>query len=173
MNITFLKTGAATSSPLAFCRCDFCNKARKLGGKDFRKRSSIIINTDFLIDFSPDVLSASFMYGKSIADIRYCLQTHSHSDHFDPSHFTTRIPEYMGVNTPALQLYGSEATLKKIKIPENLIVSVFQVADKKGIPFVLVLGPDEVGAGSVTIKNMSSGAQTTTKNEGIVNYLLD
>jgi len=79
----------------------------------------------------------------------------------------------MGVNTPALQLYGSEATLKKIKIPENLIVSVFQVADKKGIPFVLVLGPDEVGAGSVTIKNMSSGAQTTTKNEGIVNYLLD
>ncbi|MFA6250346.1 MAG: MBL fold metallo-hydrolase [Candidatus Shapirobacteria bacterium] len=114
MNITFLGTAAATSYPLAFCRCDFCNKARELGGKDFRKRSSIIINDDLLIDFGPDVLSASFMYDKSIVDIRYLLQTHSHSDHFDPSHFTTRIPEYMGVNTPPLQLYGSEATLKKM-----------------------------------------------------------
>lgn len=59
-------------------------------------------------------MSASFMHGKSIADIRFCLQTHSHSDHFDASHLTTRIPEYMGVDIPPLQLYGSEATLRKM-----------------------------------------------------------
>lgn len=114
MKITFLGTAAATSYPLAFCQCDFCNKARELGGKDLRKRSSIIINNDLLVDFGPDVLSASFMYGKSIADIRYLLQTHSHSDHFDASHLSTRIPEYMGVNTPPLQLYASEATINKM-----------------------------------------------------------
>jgi len=114
MNITFLGTAAATSYPLAFCRCNFCNKARELGGKDFRKRSSIIFNNDLLIDFGPDVLSASFMYGKSIADIRYCLQTHSHSDHFDASHFSTRVPEYKGINISPLQLYASKATLKKM-----------------------------------------------------------
>ena len=114
MKITFLGTAAATSYPLAFCKCDFCNIARQNGGKDFRKRSSIIINDDLLIDMGPDIMSASFMYKKSIADIRYCLQTHSHSDHFDASHFTTRIPEYMGINTPPLELYGSKKTLTKM-----------------------------------------------------------
>lgn len=114
MKITFLGTAAATSYPLAFCRCDYCNQARKIGGKDFRKRSSIIINDDLLIDLGPDIMSASFMYHKSIADIRYCLQTHSHSDHFDASLFTTRVPEFMGVNTSPLQLYGSELTLRKM-----------------------------------------------------------
>lgn len=114
MKITFLGTAAATSYPLAFCKCDFCEKARKLGGKNFRKRSSVIVNNDLLIDMGPDIMSASFMYGKSIADICYCLQTHSHSDHFDASMFSTRVPEYMGVNTPPLELYGSEATLRKM-----------------------------------------------------------
>jgi len=114
MKITFFGTAADSSYPLAFCRCDYCNKARELGGKDFRKRSSVVINDDLLIDLGPDIVSASFMYNKSIADIRYCLQTHSHSDHFDASHLSTRIPEYMGVNTPFLEIYGSEATLKKM-----------------------------------------------------------
>lgn len=114
MEITFLGTAAATSYPLVFCRCEYCNQARKLGGKDFRKRSSIIINDDLLIDMGPDILSASFMYDKAIAEIRYCLQTHPHSDHFDASHLTTRVPEYMGIDTSLLRLYGSEATLRKM-----------------------------------------------------------
>lgn len=116
MEMRFLGTGAATSYPLAFCRCEYCNQARKLGGKDFRKRSSMIINNDLLIDMGPDIMSASSMYHKSIADIRYCLQTHPHSDHFDASHLTTRTPEYMGVNIAPLQLYGSEATLRKMSV---------------------------------------------------------
>lgn len=114
MKLTFLGTAAATSYPLAFCRCIHCNQARQLGGKNLRKRSSIIINDDLLIDMGPDVMSASFMYNKSMADIRYCLQTHPHSDHFDASHLTTRIPEYMGIDTPPLQLYGSAETLQKM-----------------------------------------------------------
>jgi len=111
MKITFLGTAAATSYPLAFCKCNFCDKARELGGKDFRKRSSIMINNDLIIDFGPDILSASFMYGKSMADVRFILQTHSHSDHFDASHLSTRVPEYEGENTSPLQIYGSEATI--------------------------------------------------------------
>ena len=114
MKLTFLGTAAATSYPLAFCRCPNCNQARQLGGKNLRKRSSMIINDDLLIDMGPDVMSASFMYNKSIADIRYCLQTHPHSDHFDASHLSTRVPEYMGIDTPPLELYGSEETLKKM-----------------------------------------------------------
>lgn len=114
MKITFLGTAAATSCPLAFCRCRVCEQARKLGGRDFRKRSSLLINKDLLIDFGPDIMTASFMYGISIADVRYCLQTHSHSDHFDASHFSTRIPEYAVVDIPHLGLYASNSTLKKM-----------------------------------------------------------
>jgi len=114
MKITFLGTAAATSYPLAFCRCKFCNTARERGGKDFRKRSSVIVNDDLLIDMGPDIMSASFLYGKSIADIRYHLQTHSHSDHFDSQVFTTRSPEYRGVNTPRLQVYASTKTLARM-----------------------------------------------------------
>ena len=114
MKITFLGTAAATSYPLMFCRCEICEQARKLGGRDFRKRSSLLINRDLLIDLGPDIMSASFMYGISIADVRYCLQTHSHSDHFDASHFSTRIQEYAVENIPKLELYASNATLNRM-----------------------------------------------------------
>ena len=114
MKITFLGTGAATSYPLAFCRCKICNEARKRGGKDCRNRSSVIVNDDLLIDLGPDFMSGCFMHGKSSAKIRYHLQTHSHSDHFDPQVFTTRVPEFMGVDTPELRVYASEKTLGKM-----------------------------------------------------------
>ncbi len=114
MKITFLGTAAATSYPLMFCRCEFCEKARETGGRDFRKRSSLLINNNLLIDLGPDIMSASFMHGISIANVRYCLQTHSHSDHFDASHFGTRTPEYAGENIPILDLYASTATFSKM-----------------------------------------------------------
>lgn len=114
MKITFLGTSAATSCPIAFCRCAVCETARKLGNKDFRKRSSLLINQDLLIDFGPDIMSASFMHGISIADVRYWLQTHSHADHFDASCLGTRIPEYATENVPLLDLYASKATINKM-----------------------------------------------------------
>jgi len=114
MKITFLGTSAATSFPLAFCNCEVCTEARKLGGPNLRKRSSLLINEDLLIDFGPDVMSSSFMYGISIEKIRYCLQTHSHSDHFDASHMITRIPEYATVNVPPLHLYSSKECMKNM-----------------------------------------------------------
>ncbi|MCD4818715.1 MAG: hypothetical protein K8S23_08490 [Candidatus Cloacimonetes bacterium] len=114
MKINFLGTAAATSYPLVFCKCKVCEQARKLGGCNFRKRSSLLINKDLLIDLGPDIMSASFMYNISIADVRYCLQTHSHSDHFDASHLSTRLPEYAVENIPKLKLYASNATLNKM-----------------------------------------------------------
>ena len=114
MQITFLGTAAATSYPLAFCKCENCEKARQMGGKNQRKRSSLLVNEDLLIDLGPDVLSASFMYNKPLTNLRYWLQTHPHSDHFDPAHLSTRVPEYMGVNQPPLHLFASQATLNRM-----------------------------------------------------------
>jgi phosphoribosyl 1,2-cyclic phosphate phosphodiesterase len=134
MRITFLGTGASTSYPLAFCRCEYCNRARRVGGKDHRKRSSIVINDDLLIDMGPDIVTASFLNNLPVSNIRYCLQTHSHSDHFDAAHLTTRIPEYGGVNQAPIQIYASLATLTKMSemlAYEGYVSSLFSEQDQK------------------------------------------
>ena len=94
MKISVLGTSAATSMPLAFCNCTVCRQSRELGGKNIRKRSSIIINDELLIDLGPDAINACNMYGIDAGKIKYLLQTHSHSDHFDAGHFVTRWSDY-------------------------------------------------------------------------------
>jgi histidyl-tRNA synthetase len=44
-------------------------------------------------------------------------------------------------------------------------------ANKKGIPFVAIIGPDELIENSVTIKNMISGEQKTFERREAVEYL--
>lgn len=44
-------------------------------------------------------------------------------------------------------------------------------ADKKGIPFVVIIGPDEIEANTVTVKNLKSGKQQTIPLEKLHNYL--
>ncbi len=94
MEILFLGTSAATSVPLAFCRCAACRAGRENGGRDLRRRSSVLIDRQLLIDLGPDYMTSSFDCGFDSAGIRYLLQTHSHSDHFDAGHMITRIAEY-------------------------------------------------------------------------------
>jgi phosphoribosyl 1,2-cyclic phosphate phosphodiesterase len=67
-----------------------------------------------IIDMGPDASSAAFSYGKSLVDVRYHLQTHPHSDHFDPQVFSTRAPEYLAVDPPPLEVYGSLKTLERM-----------------------------------------------------------
>lgn len=94
MKIMFAGTSAATSCPLAFCNCAACREGRRRGGRDLRRRASVLIDDRILIDMGPDLMSASFAFGFDTAAIEYLLQTHSHSDHFDAGHFITRMPDY-------------------------------------------------------------------------------
>ena len=112
MKITFLGTAAATACPLVFCRCAACRMAWKRGGKDFRRRSSVLIGDDLLIDLGPDVMSAAFAFGADISRVRYLLQTHSHSDHFDAGHLITRLADYATSDTLPLELCASPETLR-------------------------------------------------------------
>ncbi len=114
MKITFLGTGAATAYPLPFCRCANCKQAWVLGGPSLRKRSSLLINEDLLIDLGPDIVTSAFEHGVSLSGIKYCLLTHPHSDHFDISHLFTRHPEYAGVDMSPLTLYASKGTLNGV-----------------------------------------------------------
>jgi phosphoribosyl 1,2-cyclic phosphate phosphodiesterase len=113
MLITFLGTAAANAYPEAFCRCDNCERARALGGPSLRKRSAALINDDLLIDLGPDIMTASFTLGRPLTRVRYCLQTHAHADHLDPSHFFSRSPELGVVDAPRLHFYASTATAQR------------------------------------------------------------
>ena len=46
-------------------------------------------------------------------------------------------------------------------------------AGKQGIPFLAVIGDDELASGEVKVKNMADGTETPVKLEGLVDYLAD
>lgn len=113
MRLTFLGTAAANAYPEAFCGCDNCERARVLGGASLRKRSAALINDDLLIDLGPDVMTASNLHARPLSRVRYCLQTHAHADHLDPSHLLSRSPGYGVVGAPRLHFYASQGTLRE------------------------------------------------------------
>jgi phosphoribosyl 1,2-cyclic phosphodiesterase len=104
MIITFLGTSAANAYPEAFCRCENCEGARVSGGPSLRAPSAALINENLLIDLGPDIMTAAFRHGCPLTRVRYCLQTHAHADHLDPSHLLSRSPEWGVVGAPRLHL---------------------------------------------------------------------
>jgi len=113
MQIAFLGTAAANAYPEAFCNCENCQKARLVGGKSLRKRSAALINDDLLIDLGPDIMAASQTHKVSLTNVRYCLQTHPHTDHLDLSHLLSRSPGFGVIGAPRMHFYASYATLKR------------------------------------------------------------
>jgi phosphoribosyl 1,2-cyclic phosphate phosphodiesterase len=114
MQITFLGTAAAEGYPNPFCHCANCEQARALGGLSLRKRSSALIDDLLLIDLGPDLITASSMHGPDLAKVRFCLQTHSHADHLDPSLFLIRMSAYGVDDAPRLQVYASAASIERV-----------------------------------------------------------
>jgi len=114
MDITFLGTAAAPSMPIPFCTCRVCTEARRIGGRNLRRRSSLVINDDLLVDIGPDIASASFQHQISLAGIGVCLQTHPHADHLDIGFILSRHAEYGTTVTGELSLAGSQKTLHAI-----------------------------------------------------------
>ena len=114
MQVTFLGTGAALAMPSPFCTCHVCMDARRVGGKNLRRRSSIIINDDLLVDIGPDLATASFEHGLSLAGINVCLQTHAHEDHLDVEFIISRHTEYGTVVANGLLFVGSSETLRAV-----------------------------------------------------------
>src|SRR5699024_2353371 len=80
MKIHFLGTAAAEGWPGLFCRCKYCDKARELGGKNIRTRSSVIIDDTLKVDFPPDTYHHILRDNIDLATVKHLLITHSHSD---------------------------------------------------------------------------------------------
>ena len=100
--------------PIPFCVCQACSDARRAAGKNLRKRSSIAINDDLLVDIGPDIATASFAHDVSLTDISVCLLTHAHADHFDPEFLMSRHEEYATVVAQEMLLAGSSDALRSI-----------------------------------------------------------
>ncbi len=109
MRFQFLGTGASEGFPGLFCNCAVCNEARRLGGKNLRLRSALLVNDDLLVDFGPDLLASAQRLNLNLWKVRTGLVTHTHEDHFYPDNFFLRPnPFGGGPQIPIMRLYGSK-----------------------------------------------------------------
>ena len=85
MEIQLLGTSAAEGWPGLFCRCEACQKARKLRGKNIRTRASALIDNVLKIDLPPDTLHQVIEHDVELGCVEAVLFTHAHDDHFSPA----------------------------------------------------------------------------------------
>ncbi len=107
MIIKYLGTAAAEGIPGIFCTCDTCQRARKAGGKNIQSRSQAIIDDSLLIDMPPDTYMHILHGGLNLNDVKHCLITHPHQDHFYPDELSMRESGFCVVENP-LTLYSGE-----------------------------------------------------------------
>ncbi|MCJ7842734.1 MBL fold metallo-hydrolase [Lederbergia sp. NSJ-179] len=127
MKIHFLGTAAAEGWPGMFCRCEFCQKAKELGGKNIRTRSSAIIDNILKIDFPPDTYHHVLRDKIDLAAIEYLFITHTHSDHFLPTDIQNRSPVMAhGVDRP-LHIYGHDLVIQGCKASINYRQELYEL----------------------------------------------
>lgn len=106
MKILFLGTGAA----------DFPESREGVTG--FRRTASALIDKVLLIDPGPWVLDAIMEYGVDASKIKYIINTHRHSDHFDEK------------AVDFLTKKGAE--LIEIKAGDSLVLGKYEIEAYKG-----------------------------------------
>lgn len=108
LEILFLGTAAAEGWPGIFCECEACIKARSLGGKNIRMRSSVMIGDKYKVDLPPDSYAQALREGLDLSKLEYLFITHEHSDHFYPSELGLRFQPFAYVNNGRiLNIYGN------------------------------------------------------------------
>lgn len=159
MKITFLGT-AAIGYPLAFCNCDNCQNARKHGGKSLRKRASILINDDLLIDLGPDTQSAMMMYNKNMGKVKYLLQTHIHTDHYDEGLLCARIPYMAMKNHPKLEIFAHQKCLEimsnRVNQYEHADLITTEGKEKLNVESTSISAGDKFKVGEYIVKAIDS-----------------
>lgn len=103
--VLFLGTGNASGIPSPFCSCDICKEALMQKNKNFRTRSSVLINDNILIDVSPDIMYQCVRESIDLLDLEHILITHTHSDHFSVQElFHSAITKSMEFNQMCIML---------------------------------------------------------------------
>ncbi len=108
MKLKYLGTGASEGFPGVFCQCDACKRARGLGGKNLRRRSSAVLDGRILVDIPPDLYGSSLLQGVDLSQVPNIVVTHVHEDHFylhELSNFTE--PFAHRIDGPVVRFHGS------------------------------------------------------------------
>lgn len=108
MTIQYLGTAASEAWPALFCRCEACEKALRLGGRNIRTRSQSIVDGQLLIDMPADSYYHALKFDIAFSSIESILITHSHEDHFNPMDLLLKAEPY-AYNGAAKQIsvYGN------------------------------------------------------------------
>lgn len=114
MKIKYFGTAAYEGIPALFCGCESCKRAMALGGKNLRTRAQALINEEFLMDFNADTVAHYQKYKYDASKVKYCLITHSHSDHFYPNDITMFAePEYSHF-VPHIDFYAATSAYTQL-----------------------------------------------------------
>lgn len=81
---TLLGTSSCEGIPAPFCTCKLCNYARQHGGRERRRRFSVAVNDELIIDFGPDAVCSMRDFGIDETKVKHICITHNHADHFQP-----------------------------------------------------------------------------------------
>ena len=114
MKLTFLGTSAAEGVPSLYCDCETCEKTRILKGKNIRKRSSLLVNDDLIIDMGPDLYAACSKNNIALNKVEYALITHCHFDHFYPENIEVRYRRYQLKHFPTLNILANSSVFFKL-----------------------------------------------------------
>ena len=112
MKVKILGTAAAEGWPALFCRCPACQRARKLGGKNIRTRSSLLIGKEYKVDFPPDTYLHLTKFNLSLSEVKYLFITHAHYDHYTPRDLLMRRNPFALTPLPLLKIYGNSLVEK-------------------------------------------------------------
>lgn len=116
MKIQYLGTAAAEGWPAMFCRCPACMEAAKRGGKNLRTRSQAIIDDRILMDFCPDTYMHMLQYGVDLPNLKTCLITHTHDDHFYIEDTKMRCNWFANdVDELPFTLYGNDELVRRME----------------------------------------------------------
>ncbi len=119
MLIQYLGTGAAEGWPGVFCRCEACEKARALGGKNIRTRSQALIDGKLLVDLPPDTYLHVLQHGVPMPEIQHLIVTHAHEDHLYPDELYMRSRPFTNTPDGLLTVYGNEAVGERVQMKQQ------------------------------------------------------
>ncbi|NLO07936.1 MAG: carbon-phosphorus lyase [candidate division WS1 bacterium] len=165
VTFTILGTAAAEGWPALWCPCDACAKARKLGGKDIRRRSAYQLDERIHIDFGPDSYAQMLEFGLSYHRLEHLLITHSHADHLFPTELQYRSRGFVpdGVGTE-LTIHGNAHVERRIRDEVDLAK-----CEARFVP-VTLFEPIDLGEGVIATPLLADHAGD---DEMAVNYLLE
>ncbi len=94
MKVRYLGTGASEGLPCLFCACPVCAEALATGGRNVRRRASMLVEDNLLLDLTPDLWSSSLMLKQSLSGLQHLLITHEHREHFYVHELRNFFPPY-------------------------------------------------------------------------------